>query len=151
MEYEELTSKIIAAAIEVHRDLGPGFLEAVYEKALIVELRRRGIKIEAQREIVILYKGVEVGTHRLDLLVEDLIVIDLKAVKCIESIHFAIIKAHIRAANRPIGLILNFARVTLEVKRVRANSIPGFLASSLNQSPTNGDSATFGYDSTPAI
>lgn len=124
MEYEELTGKIIAAAIEVHRELGPGFLESVYEKALVFELRSRGLKVGPQREIVILYRGVEVGKHRLDLLVEDLIVVELKAVKNIEPIHFA--------AGRQHGLILNFAKITLEVKRARDSHSPGFLASSFN-------------------
>lgn len=79
MEHEELTGQIIAAAIVVHRELGPGFLESVYEKALVVELRRMGLKVEPQREIAIMYRDVEVGTHRLDLLVEELIVVELKA------------------------------------------------------------------------
>lgn len=132
MEYEELTGKIIAAAIEVHRELGPGFLESVYEKALVFELRSRGLKVGPQREIVILYRGVEVGKHRLDRLVEDLIVVELKAVKNIEPIHFAVLKAHLKAAGRQHGLILNFAKITLEVKRARDSHSPGFLASSFN-------------------
>ena len=151
MQYEELTGKIISAAIEVHRQLGPGFLEAVYEKALIVELRRRSIKVEAQREIVILYKDVEVGAHRLDLLVEDLIVIDNKAIKAIEPVHFAIIKAHLKAANREHGLILNFARITLEVKRARASSIPGFLGSTFKPTPPIDDYMPSGTDSAAVL
>lgn len=132
MEHEELTGKIIAAAIEVHRELGPGFLESVYEGALIVELRRVGLHVEPQREIVILYRRVDVGQHRLDLLVEDLIVVELKAVRSIDPIHFAVVKAQLKAARRHHGLILNFAKITLEVKRARYSDLPGFLASSLD-------------------
>ena len=76
LEFEALTDRIIGAAIEVHRRLGPGFLESVYEKALIVELSKRGLKVHDQREIILTYDGVEVGRHRLDLFVEDAIVVE---------------------------------------------------------------------------
>jgi len=134
MEHQELTGRIIGAAIEVHRELGPGFLESVYEKALIVELRRMGLEVVPQREIVISYKGVEVGRHRLDLYVEDLIIVELKAVRAIEPVHFAVLKAHLKAAGRAHGLILNFAKITLETKRARNDHLPGFLDSSLTPS-----------------
>ena len=67
LEHEELTAKIIGAAIEVHRRLGPGFLESVYEKALILELTKRGLSVQVQMDVAITYDGVEVGQHRLDL------------------------------------------------------------------------------------
>ena len=80
LELEELTGKIIGAAIEVHRQLGPGFIESIYENALVYELGRRGLKVQQQLEVPIHYDGrIEVGKHRLDLLVEDEIVVDLKA------------------------------------------------------------------------
>jgi GxxExxY protein len=132
MEQEELTGQSIGAAIEVHRELGPGFLESIYDKALVVELRRMGLTVEPQKEIVFTYRGVEVGTHRLDLFVEDLIVTELKAIRSIEPVHFAVLKAHLKAVGRETGLILNFAKVTLEVKRARGTYLPGFMASSLN-------------------
>ena len=135
MEHEELTGKIIAAGIEVHRELGPGFLESVYENALVIELQRAGLKVEPQRVVVIRYRGVVVGTHRLDLLVEDLIVVELKAIKSIEPVHFAVLKAHLKATGRRHGLILNFANITLEVKRARGSHAPGLLASSLDSAP----------------
>ena len=81
LEFEELTGKIIGAAIEVHRQLGPGFIESIYENALVYELRKRGLKVEQQLEAPVLYDGeVEVGKHRLDLLVEGEIVVDLNAI-----------------------------------------------------------------------
>jgi GxxExxY protein len=121
LEFEELTGKIIGAAIEVHRQLGPGFIESIYENALVYELRKRGLKVEQQLEAPVFYDGdVEVGRHRLDLLVEDEIVIDLKAVSELHDVHFAIVKSQLRAVKRKHGLLLNFAKVTLEVKRVIA-------------------------------
>ena len=133
LQYEELTSRVIAAAIEVHRRLGPGFIESIYEHALVVELHKRGLKVEEQVEVPIEYEGVEVGRHRLDLLVEGTIVVELKAIKNLDNIHFAIVKSYLRAIGKEHGLLLNFAKPTLEVKRVicqKAGILPGFLVSS---------------------
>ncbi len=118
LEREDLTSKIIAAAIEVHKELGPGFLESVYENALSVELRLRKIPFQRQLSVPVLYKGVEVGLHRIDLFVFDEIVVELKAIKNLDNIHFAIVRSYLRAMNQDHGLLLNFAKVTLEIKRV---------------------------------
>ena len=119
LEHEELTGKIIGAAIEVHRQLGPGFIESFYETALVYELRKRGLLVEQQVEMPVIYDGkIEVGKHRLDLIVDKEIVIDLKAISELLPIHFAILKSQLRAAKRKHGLILNFAKVTLEAKRV---------------------------------
>ena len=121
MEFEELTGKIIGAAIEVHRQLGPGFTESIYENALVYELRKRGLRVEQQLEVPIVYDGkIEVGKHRLDLFVENEIVIDLKAISELLAIHFAIVKSQLRAVKRKHGLLLNFAKVTLEARRVIA-------------------------------
>src|SRR5262249_39471401 len=120
LEHEALTERIIGAAIEVHRRLGPGFLESVYEKALIIELRKRGLAFVNQVEFIVTYDDQEVGRHRLDLLVEDTIVVDLKAIKNLDDVHFAIVRSQLRAASRQHGLLLNFAKPTLESKRVIA-------------------------------
>ena len=133
LQYEKLTSRVVAAAIEVHRRLDPGFIESIYEHALVVELHKRGLKVEEQVEVPIEYEGVEVGRHRLDLLVEGTIVVELKAIKNLDNIHFAIVKSYLRAVGKEHGLLLNFAKPTLEVKRVicrKAGILPGFLASS---------------------
>jgi GxxExxY protein len=122
LEYQALTEQIIGAAIEVHRRLGPGFLESVYEKALVIELKKRGLAFQNQLEISISYDGIEVRQHRLDLFVEDTIVVELKAIKDLEDIHFAIVRSYLKAVGRKHGLILNFAKTTLEVKRVIALS-----------------------------
>ena len=118
LEYEALTGKIIAAAIEVHRRLGPGFIESIYENALVMELHKRGLKVERQLEVPVKYDGVEVGRHRLDLFVEDTIVVELKGIKNLEDIHFAVVRSYLKAIGRAHGLLINFAKVTVEVKRV---------------------------------
>jgi len=118
LQFEDLTEKIIGAAIEVHRTLGPGFLESVYENALVIELRKRGLKLEQQKEVFIRYDGVDIGKHRLDLFIEGEIVVDLKNVKCFDDVHFAVVKSQLRAVGRKHGLLLNFANIKLEAKRV---------------------------------
>ena len=118
LEHGELTDKIIAAAIEVHRRLGPGFIESIYENALVHELSKHGLTVQQQSELPVEYDGLEVGKHRLDLFVEQTIVVELKAIKDLEDIHFAIVRSYLRAAGVKHGLLLNFAKTTLEVRRV---------------------------------
>jgi GxxExxY protein len=120
LEHQELTERIIGAAIEVHRRLGPGFLESIYEKSLVIELRKRGLMVESQKELIITYDGIEVGRHVLDLFVENTIIVELKAIKNIDDIHFAIVRSYLRAIGQKHALILNFAKITLEIKRVIA-------------------------------
>jgi GxxExxY protein len=124
LEHEALTEKIIGAAIEVHRGLGPGFLESIYESALALELRTREIPFQRQLLIPILYRGVEVGLHRLDFFIAEEIVVELKAIRDLEDIHFAVVKSYLRAMGRSHGLILNFSKPTLEIKRVIATVAP---------------------------
>jgi len=116
--FEELSRKIIGAAIEVHRELGPGFLENIYEEALKIELSENGINFEFQKEVRIKYLGTSIGTHRLDLLVENNIILELKAVKELADIHFAQLRSYLKATGLKVGLLLNFAKPTLEIKRI---------------------------------
>ena len=118
LEYGDLTEKIISCAIEVHKKLGPGFLESIYENAFVIELQKQNLQIERQREVIIKYDGLEVGRHRLDLIIDDTIVVELKAVKNIEDIHFAIVKSYLKALGKEHGLVLNFSKPVLQVKRV---------------------------------
>jgi len=117
-QFEELSSRIIGAAIEVHRELGPGFLEAIYEEALKVELSEQSMRYDSQKEIKIEYLGVEIGVHRFDLLIEKKIIVELKAVKELTDIHFAQLRSYLKAAGLKVGLLLNFAKPTLEIRRV---------------------------------
>ena len=118
LEHEDLTGRIIGGAIEVHRILGPGFLESIYERALCIELGKRGVAYNSQLLIPVFYDGVKIGQHRLDLLVENQIVVELKAVKTFDPIHFAQVKSYLKAARLHHGLLLNFASSKLEIKRV---------------------------------
>jgi GxxExxY protein len=121
LEHEDLSEKIIGAAIKVHTELGPGFIESIYENALVIELQARGLAVAQQHEIIIKYGGIEVGRHVLDLYIENTFVVELKAIKNIEDIHFAVARSYLRAANLEHGLILNFSRTKVEVKRVIAS------------------------------
>ena len=129
LKHKGLTSKIIAAAIEVHRRLGPGFIESIYENALVLELRKRGLEVEQQVDVLVEYDGVEVGRHRLDLLVEKMLVVELKAIQNLENVHFAVVKSYLRAIGKKHGMLLNFAKPTLEVKRVICRQPNHFMAS----------------------
>ena len=117
-EFEPLSGRILEAAVNVHRILGPGFLESVYENALVVALNQRAIRFESQREVRISFEGHDVGLHRLDLLVEDQIVVELKAVKALDDIHFAQLRSYLKATSLHVGLLLNFNSPTLVAKRV---------------------------------
>ena len=116
-----LTGRVIGAAIEVHRRLGPGFLEYIYERALVIELVKRGISLTQQQELSVSYDGVEVGKHRLDLFVEDCLVVELKAVRGIEEAHIATVKSYLKAVGQEVGLLLNFSKSTLEIRRIYLN------------------------------
>jgi GxxExxY protein len=105
---EQLVSEVIGAAIEVHRQLGPGFLESIYEQALCIELDERRIRFERQKEIVVPYKGQSLGGQRLDLLVEHRLVLELKAVEQLAPIHQAQLLSYLKALRLPAGLLLNF-------------------------------------------
>jgi len=117
-QFEELSNKIIGAAIEVHRTLGPGFLESIYEEALKIELSELKIYYDNQKDVKINYHGIEVGQHRLDILVENIIIVELKTVKEFADIHFAQLRSYLKATGLKVGLLLNFGRPTLEIKRV---------------------------------
>lgn len=117
-DFEELSKKIIGAAIEVHRELGPGFIESIYEQALKVEFAEHNFHFDSQKEIKIKYLGVEVGLHRLDLIVENQIILKIKAVKELLDVHFAQLRSYLKATGLKVGLLLNFAKPTLEIKRV---------------------------------
>jgi GxxExxY protein len=117
LEHKMLTEKIIGAAIEVHKKLGPGFIESIYEKALVIELNKLDLKVLHQVEIPVKYDGEEVGKHRLDLFIEDTIVVELKAIKNLDDIHFSIVRSYLKAVGQKHGLLLNFAKPTLEIRR----------------------------------
>jgi GxxExxY protein len=116
--HKELSGRVIEAAIKVHSALGPGFLELVYENALCLELEWRGLRFERQKTIKIIYEGREVGEHRLDLLVEEYLVVELKAVREIDDVFFAIGRSDMKAVGVHDGLLLNFASMPLTIRRI---------------------------------
>ncbi len=93
-EFEELSSRILGAAVEVHKALGPGFLESIYQRAMEVALEHRGIAFQRQKEVHVTFEDVDVGMQRLDLVVGGQIILELKAVKGLEDVHFAQLKSY---------------------------------------------------------
>jgi GxxExxY protein len=104
-----LSRDFIAAAIEVHRELGPGLLESVYEVCLCEELLMRGIPFQTQVDLPLLYKGRDTGkTFRLDMLIDDTLIVELKAVEELKSVHEVQLLTYLKLTNKPIGLLVNF-------------------------------------------
>ena len=107
-ELDAIANTVIGSALEVHRHLGPGFLESVYEEAVAAELDLRGIGFERQKSISVSYKDRSVGEHRVDLLVENNLIVELKAVEKFLPIHKAQLISYLKAAGLPLGLLINF-------------------------------------------
>jgi GxxExxY protein len=121
MDENELSNQILGAAIEVHEALGPGLLESVYESALRAELHARGIESRRQIELPLFYKGQRLdGALRVDLLVSDLVIVEVKSVEQFAEIHRAQLLTYLRLANKRLGLLINFNATTLRnsVRRV---------------------------------
>jgi len=117
---KDLSGRVIAAAVAVHRELGPGFLESVYETALCLELGSLGIPFERQKSIPIIYRDTVIGEHRLDILVEQKLILELKAIENVDKIHFSIVRSYLKATALQDALLLNFATMPLTIKRVGA-------------------------------
>jgi GxxExxY protein len=117
---DALVHRVIGAAIEVHRHLGPGFLESLYEEALCVELTLRGIRFARQVPIAVQYKQKRVGEARLDLLVDDSVVVELKACECIAPIHVAQTLSYLKSTRLRLALLINFDVAVLQrgIKRI---------------------------------
>ncbi|MBL0313639.1 MAG: GxxExxY protein [Holophagaceae bacterium] len=114
-----LTERVIGAAFAVSNGLGAGFLEKVYENALIHELRKAGLKVSQQHPIKVLYDGQIVGEFVCDLLVEDVLLVELKAVRALDDIHFAQCINYLKATKLILCLLINFGTPKIEVKRFR--------------------------------
>ena len=117
-EMSLLIDSVIGAAIVVHRALGPGFIEGIYENALCLELNRCGIPHVRQHEIKVTYDGQLVGLHRLDLLIAKSLILELKAIDAFETRHFVVVRSYLRATGLTHALLMNFVGTTLSVKRV---------------------------------
>ncbi len=121
MDINDITYAINGALFEVNRVLGPGFLEKVYENALLIELRSRGLKAEAQVPIKVLYKDDVVGEYIADIFVEDRVIVELKTVESLEKIHEAQLLNYLKATGLNIGMLVNFRHPKAEIKRLVHN------------------------------
>ena len=123
MQYEDITRRIIAAAMKVHSTLGNGFQEVIYQRAMVIEMPYQSLAFEREKEMSIYYRGVEIGTRRVDFFVEKLIMVELKAVIQLEDVHLAQAINYLEAYNMEIGLLINFGAKSLQFKRVHNNKI----------------------------
>jgi GxxExxY protein len=115
--FKPLTEKIIGAAFEVHRQLGSGFLEKVYENAMVRELVDRGLRVATQHPIPVSYKGYLVGSYFADILVENVVICEIKAIETLVPIHETQLLHYLKATGIPVGLLLNFGAPRVQVKR----------------------------------
>ena len=106
--FKDITQKIISCAIEIHSLLGPGLLENLYEEAMEHELKFRGIEYKRQKELEIKYKGNPIGNYRLDYLIENKVIVELKCVEALKGIHIAQVLTYLKAENQRVGLLINF-------------------------------------------
>jgi GxxExxY protein len=116
-EDDPFTSKIIGLAIEVHSQLGPGFLESIYHQALVIELNTAGIPFQSQKPLTVLYKKQVAGSFVADIVVENRLLLELKALDSILSVHELQVVNYLKATGLDLGLILNFGRSTLQIRR----------------------------------
>jgi GxxExxY protein len=114
----ELTGKIIGCAMEVHRQMGNGFQEVIYQRALAIEMDLQKLSYEREKEIPLQYKGVDIGTRRADFFVAEKIMVEIKAVKELEDVHLAQAINYLEAYRMEVGLLINFGNTKLQFKRV---------------------------------
>jgi GxxExxY protein len=117
-KYSELTSRIIGCALEVHKYLGNGFQEVIYQRALEYEFELNGLQFYREFDMLVLYKGIQVGLRRVDFLVENVISVEIKAVIKLEDVHLAQAINYLEAYNLEIGLLINFGERSLNFKRL---------------------------------
>lgn len=117
-KYSELTSKIIGCAMTVHKTLGNGFQEVIYQRALKIEMKLEGIEFHREFEMPIIYRDQQIGTRRVDFLVEGIVSVELKAITKLEDVHFAQAINYLEAYNLEIGLLINFGETSLNFKRL---------------------------------
>jgi len=119
--HKELTEEILNAFYAVYNELGYGFLEKVYQNSLFIELKSRGFKVEAQKQIRVNYKGFEVGEYYADIVVDDLVILELKAAECLVKEFEAQLINYLRGTNIEVGLLLNFGKKPEFIRKVYEN------------------------------
>lgn len=123
MEHEELTHKIIGCAMQVHRSLGNGFQEVIYQRALAIEFDHQNINFEREKVMPIFYRDWEIGTRRVDFFVEEKIMVEIKARSELDDAHLNQAMNYLEAYQMKIGLLINFGAKSLQFKRVHNNKI----------------------------
>jgi len=118
MKHDGITHKIIGCAMKVHSALGNGFQEVIYQRALAVEMGRQGLGFAREMEQTVFYEDVQVGTRRVDFLVEEVVLVELKALTKLEDVHLAQAKNYLEAFRLEVGLLINFGAGSLEFKRL---------------------------------
>ena len=118
LKYPDLTGRVIGCAMAVHSELGNGFQEVVYQRALAIEMRRKGISFSREHEMPIFYRGEQVGTRRVDFFVEEVVLVELKAVSRLDNSHLAQGLNYLEAFRLEVGLLVNFGATRLEFKRL---------------------------------
>lgn len=116
--HSELTRKIIGCAMEVHNMLGNGFQEVIYQRALDIEMKQQGLAVSREHEMDIFYKGIKIGTRRVDFFVEEKVMVEIKAVKELDDAHLAQAINYLEAYGLEVGLLINFGSRSLQFKRV---------------------------------
>lgn len=115
---DELTGRVIRCILAVHNVPGPGFLENVYRRAMVVELRKQRLAVEAEKQISIYYDGIEVGSHRLDLIIEGKLIVELKTVDAFSKAHYAQVRSYLKATQLDTALLINFSQDRADFRRV---------------------------------
>ena len=117
---DELTARILYCVIRVHQILGPGFLESIYRRALLIELKRQNLYVECEKQITIYYEGQEVGIHRLDLVVENKVILELKTVESLSRAHYAQVRSYLKATGIKTALLINLSGEKADIRRLNA-------------------------------
>jgi GxxExxY protein len=117
-KHSDLTGKIIGCSMKVHATLGNGFQEVIYQRCLAIEMEKQGLKLSRELEMEIYYEGISVGMRRVDFLVENIIMVELKAISKLDDVHFAQALNYLEAYKLETGLLINFGSKSLEFKRV---------------------------------
>jgi GxxExxY protein len=120
---DQITATIIQCIIKVHKTLGPGFLENLYRKAMLLELKHQNLYVEMEKEVVIYYEGQEVGRHRMDIVVENRVVVELKTVEALSGAHYAQVRAYMKATTVPVAILVNFSREKADFRRLEADKM----------------------------
>ena len=118
MKLEDITYKVIGCSMKIHNTLGNGFQEVIYQRCLAIELQKVGLTFEREKEQPIYYEGIHVGTRRADFVVENKIIVELKAVIDLENVHLAQAKNYVVAYDFSVGLLINFGATSLQYKKI---------------------------------